>query len=155
MACTLANAGHDNMVRCPFRADQFRRQNRLLTYRPVNGSPLAPPSVTGSFTPDFILRCCPASAQSMKPAAWFSRPSTDLPLFLIPHPLRFEIGLQISRSLRLTFPQSLRPVCLFRDSRRGRTPGLSGHLDCPPNFRPANISVGLLPICRHDLRHAV
>jgi len=84
----------------PFRADQFRRQNQLLTYMPVNRSPLAPPSVTGSFTPDLILRCCPASAQSMKPAAWFSRPSTDLPLFLIPHPLRFEIGPQISRGLR-------------------------------------------------------
>jgi len=35
----------------------------------VNLSPIVPPSVTGSFTPDSALRRFPASAREVKPVA--------------------------------------------------------------------------------------
>jgi len=40
-------------------------------HNPVNLSPIVPPSVTGSFTPDSALRRFPASAREVKPVAWF------------------------------------------------------------------------------------
>jgi len=65
----------------------------------VNLSPIVPPSVTGSFTLEPALRRLPASARGAKPVAWFRQAVHRLLLFVIPHPLGFEIGPQTIRRL--------------------------------------------------------
>jgi hypothetical protein len=86
----------------------------------------------------------------------FDRPSTDSPLFVIPHPLGFEIGPQ---TIRKTFVSGVSVVSrlarLFSGFRHWKTASLSGHLDCRMNFRSPSITVGLSPIVRRDSRHAV
>jgi len=79
-----------------------------------------------------------------------------LPLFVIPHPLGFEIGPQTIRKLSPPFVSAVARLSdLVRSFRRRKTLSLSGHLDCSMNFRSPHIAVGLLPIARRDLRHAV
>jgi len=85
----------------------------------------------------------------------FDRPSTDSLLFVIPHPLEFEIGPQTTRKLSSSSVSAVsRLAGLFRSFRRRRTASLSGHLDCTKNSRSSSITVGLSPIVRRDLRHA-
>jgi len=77
------------------------------SHNPVNLSPIVPPSVTGSFTPeapcDVFLRV--PEERSLLPD--FDRPSTDSLLFVIPHPLGFEIGPQ---TIRKTFVSGVSAV---------------------------------------------
>ena len=84
------------------------------------------------------------------------RPSTDLPLFVIPHPLGFEIGPQTIRKLSPPFVSAVARLSdLVHSFRRGKTLSPSGHLDCSMNLRSPHIAVGLLPTARRDSRHAV
>jgi hypothetical protein len=86
----------------------------------------------------------------------FDRPSTNLPLFVIPYPLGFEIGPQTFRkTFAFRFTAVTRLACQSRSLRHKTIASLSGHPDCTMNLRPPSITVGLPPIVRRDLRHAV
>jgi hypothetical protein len=86
----------------------------------------------------------------------FDRPSTNLPLFVIPYSLEFEIGPQTFRkTFAFRFTAVTRLACLSRSLRHETIASLSGHPDCTMNLRPPSIAVGLPPIVRRDLRHAV
>jgi len=55
---------------------------------PVNLSPIVPPSVTGSFTPDCILRCRLASAHWVKPVARIRQAVHQIAALCYPSPSR-------------------------------------------------------------------
>jgi hypothetical protein len=59
------------------------------------------------------------------------------------------------RTFAFRFTAVTRLACLSRSLRHKTIASLSGHPDCTMNLRPPSIAVGLPPIVRHDLRHAV
>ena len=70
-----------------------------------------------------------------------------MPLFVIPHPLGFEIGPQTVRKACASRVAAVsRPVRLIPQLSPWTTSGLSSHLDCTANLRPQSIAVGLLPV---------
>jgi len=76
-------------VRCPlYWACRPCYQNRMLTYVSMNLSLIVPPSVTGSFTPENILRHLPASARGVKPVAWFRQAVHRFAALCYPSPSR-------------------------------------------------------------------
>jgi hypothetical protein len=86
----------------------------------------------------------------------FDRPSTDSLLFVIPHPLGFEIGPQ---TIRKTFVSGVSVVSRLARLFQRLSP-LKNCQSCRPSglqmsFRSPSITVGLSPIVRRDLRHAV
>jgi len=101
------------------------------------------------------LRPCPASAQRMKPAARFSRPSADLPLFVIPHPLGFEIGPQTICELALSVVSAVsRLAHLFPSFRQRAVASLSGHHGLHAELSPSEHHSWSFADLRRDLRHA-
>jgi len=118
--------------------------------------PACPPPLPEALRPtsscDAVLRV--PKGWSLLPG--FDRPSTNLPLFVIPYSLEFEIGPQTFRkTFAFRFTAVTRLACLSRSLRHKTIASLSGHPDCTMNLRPPSIAVGLPPIVRHDLRHAV
>jgi len=155
-ACTLANADREWFGEMSYRVNRIRRQTRLLTCNPVNVSSIVPPSVAGSFTPEVVLRRPLASARRMKPVARIPQAFHRLAALCYPSPSRvWDRAAGDPKTCVFVVSAVSRLASLSCSFRYRKVTSLSGHLDWTVSLRSPHIAVGLSPIVRRDLRHAV